>query len=226
MAKLFNSYRDIQIMNIDNSSVHDFGKNVTIEEIDNPLVEIGEYTYYSGYYHGHSFRDCIMYLDEQDKGKDVDKLIIGKFCSIASGVKFIMGGNQGHRYDYISAYPLSIVSNNPIDLDTEIPESFVKKGDTIIGNDVWIGAESLIMPGVKIGDGAVIGTRSLVTKDVAPYTIVGGCPAKVIKKRFSNEKIELLLNIKWWNWDIEKIRASISILMSDNFEALKGLEKL
>ncbi|WP_418904718.1 CatB-related O-acetyltransferase [Methanococcus voltae] len=213
-------------MNVGALENHNFGKNVNIKKIDNPNVEIGEYTYYSGYYHGHSFKDCIMYLDEQDKDKIVDKLIIGKFCSIASGVKFMLGGNQGHCYNHISVYPLSIISHTPTDLDVETPKEFVKKGDTIIGNDVWIGAESLIMPGVKIGDGAVIGTRSLITKDVPPYTIVGGCPAKVIKKRFSDEKIEILQNIKWWNWDVEKIRECTPILMSENFEALKKLKDL
>ncbi|MBA2852439.1 chloramphenicol O-acetyltransferase type B [Methanococcus maripaludis] len=218
----FESYRDIKIMN-ENPKYPVKGDGITREKIKSENVEIGEYTYYSGYYEGKEFKDCIMYLDEIDNGKDVDKLIIGKFCSIASGIKFVMGGNQGHRYNWISTYPLTLISETPEDLKCENAKGYLKKGDTIIENDVWIGANVTIMPGVKIGSGAVIATGSIVTKEVPPYTIVGGNPAKIIKKRFSDEKIELLLKIKWWNWPIEKIKSKINTLMSDDFEELKKI---
>jgi chloramphenicol O-acetyltransferase type B len=134
-----------------------------------------------------------------------------------------MGGNQGHRYDWISTYPLTLISETPEDLKCENGKGYLKKGDTKIENDVWIGANVTIMPGVKIGSGAVIATGSIVTKNVEPYTIVGGNPAKIIKKRFSDEKIELLLKIKWWDWPIEKIKSHINTLMSDDFEELKKI---
>jgi len=221
----FESYRDIKVLN-ENKEFPVNGYNIMREKIDNDLVEIGEYTYYAGYYEGKDFKECIMYLDEVDSGKDVDKLIIGKFCSIASGVKFMMGGNQGHRYDWISTYPLTLISDSPENLETEIPLGFKNKGNTVIGNDVWIGANVTVMPGVKIGDGAVIATESVVTKDVPAYGIVGGNPAKFIKNRFSDEKIELLLKINWWNWPIQKIKENISILMSDDFEKLKEISEI
>lgn len=195
------------------------------DNIKNPNITVGEFTYYSGYYHKEAFEDvCVRYLlgDGSTKnykeifGEDFifDKLEIGKFCSIGSGASFILAGNQGHNHKWISAYPF----------DKEIfpnaKSGFETKRDTVIGNDVWIGTEAIIMPGVKIGDGAVIGTRSVVTKDVEPYTIVGGNPAKVIKKRFSDSDIEKLLEIKWWNWDIIKINEALPYICSVNISGL------
>ena len=139
-------------------------------------------------------------------------LIIGKFCMIAPSVTFIMNG-ANHSMNGITSYPFSLFGNGwerimPTMADLPI------KGDTIIGNDVWIGMNVTIMPGVHIGDGAIIATNSTVTKDVAPYAIVGGNPAVVIRKRFSDPKIKELLEMQWWNWDIEKI--------TDNLEYLTG----
>ncbi|MCH9811500.1 CatB-related O-acetyltransferase [bacterium] len=186
------------------------------EQITNPNIIAGKYSYYSGYYHGHSFDDCAMYLDPSRD--DVDKLIIGNFCSIASGVKFIMAGNQGHRNDWISTYPFFYSSQEMFSSSAKNGLAF--KGDTIIGNDVWIGAEVLIMPGIKIGNGAMIATRSVVTKDVEPYTIVGGVPAKPIKKRFSDDEIEKLQMVAWWNWPDETIKEAMPFLCSNDIDGL------
>jgi chloramphenicol O-acetyltransferase type B len=186
----------------------------------------GDYSYYSGYYHGHSFEDCVMYLDAEDNKfspDETDRLIIGKFCSVASGVKFIMGGNQGHNHNLFTSYPLEVLQEDFDGYKNSSPIAHERKGDTIVGNDVWIGVEALILPGLKIADGAVIGARSVVTKDVGPYEIWGGNPAKLIRKRFSDNTIELLLEIQWWNWDIEKIRANIDVLASDDTKKLKKL---
>lgn len=184
-------------------------------------IIVGDYSYYSGYYHGKPFEDCVMYLDEGDNHYEVtDRLIIGKFCSIATGVKFMMGGTQGHNYEWIANYPLDFLDDDFDGYNKVAPKAHKYKGDTVIGNDVWIGAEAMIMPGVHIGDGAVIGARSLVTKNVGPYEIWGGNPAKLIKKRFSDEDIEKLLQLKWWDWDLEKIKANLDLIRSKDVDEL------
>jgi chloramphenicol O-acetyltransferase type B len=192
------------------------GKQIK-DQITNPNIIVGDYSYYSGYYSGHSFDDCARYLaPDRD---DVDKLIIGKFCSIADGAIFMMAGNQGHKYDWISSFPFFYQGFDKAN------DAFEKAGDTIIGNDVWIGANAIIMPGVKIGDGAVIATASVVTKNVEPYSIVGGNPAKIIKKRFSDGEIQMLLELKWWDWDIEKIKGNMDLLCSNNITELYNRNK-
>ncbi len=186
-------------------------KGITLQnQVTNPNIIVGRYSYYSGYYHGHSFDDCARYLfPDRD---DVDKLIIGDFCSIGSGASFIMAGNQGHRYDWISSFPFFYMPDTPCFEESE--NGFLTAGNTVVGNDVWIGSEAMIMPGVTIGDGAVIGSRALVTKDVEPYRIVGGNPARCIKQRFYDEDIEKLLEMKWWSWKEEHIRQGMPILCS------------
>ena len=142
-----------------------------------------------------------------------DKLKIGKFCSIACGAKFLFN-SANHTMKSLSTYPFPIFFEE-WGLDVrDITSAWDNKGDIVIGNDVWIGYEAVIMAGVTIGDGAIIGTRAVVTKDVPPYTIVGGVPAKEIRKRFSEEMIAHLLNAKWWDWPIERI--------SQNIEAIKA----
>ena len=186
------------------------------EQVKNPNIKVGRYSYYSGYYHGHSFDDCARYLfPDRD---DVDKLIIGSFCSIGSGASFIMAGNQGHRYDWASSFPFFYMQEEPA--FSSALDAFQKAGNTVIGNDVWIGSEAMVMPGIKIGHGAVIGSRSLVTKDVEPYAIVGGNLAKKIKKRFTDEEISLLLEMEWWNWSLENIKAAMPMLCSSNIVGL------
>ncbi|WP_407482254.1 type B chloramphenicol O-acetyltransferase [Elizabethkingia meningoseptica] len=193
-----------------------FRGKIINDNIQNPNIIAGKYSYYSGYYHGHSFDDCARYLlPDRD---DVDKLIIGSYCSIGTGASFIMAGNQGHRYDWISSFPFFYMSE--VDGFKNSKDAFSNAGDTIIGNDVWIDGEAMIMPGIKIGDGAVIGSRALVTKDVEPYAVVGGNPAKQIKKRFSEKHIEMLLEMKWWDWDESILADAMPILCSADIDLL------
>lgn len=185
------------------------------DQITNPNIIAGEYSYYSGYYHGHSFDECVRYLaPDRD---DVDRLIVGKFCSIGSGAVFMMAGNQGHRIDWISTFPFHY--SNDRDFCTA-KDGFMRAGDTIIGNDVWIGSEAMIMPGIIVGNGAVVASRALVTRNVAPYTVVGGSPAKPIKTRFSAEEIGLLLEMEWWDWSREEIVPALALLTSGNVREL------
>ncbi|WP_324823886.1 Vat family streptogramin A O-acetyltransferase [Sinanaerobacter sp. ZZT-01] len=163
-------------------------------------VEIGEYTYYSDNVNSpEKFYDNIEHHYEFLG----DKLIIGKFCAIAQGVKFIMNG-ANHRMEGISTYPFYIFGGG-WEKDTPTVKQLPYKGDTIIGNDVWIGQNVTIMPGVKLGDGSIISANSTVIGNVEPYTIYGGNPAKFIKKRFTDEETDFLLKIQWWNWDEEMI---------------------
>lgn len=184
-----------------------------------PNVEIGDYTYYSDNKNSpEKFYDSIEHHYEFLG----DKLIIGKFCAIAEGVKFIMNG-ANHRMDGFTTYPFFIFGGG-WEKVTPNKEMLPFKGDTVIGNDVWIGQNVTIMPGVQIGDGAIIATNSTVVKDVRSYTIVGGNPAKDIKKRFNDEKIQLLLELQWWNWDEKKIFENIEELASANdLATLKGM---
>ena len=186
------------------------------EQVTNPNIIVGRYSYYSGYYHGHSFDECARYLlpDEDE----VDKLIIGSFCSIATGATFVMHGNQGHRAEWASTFPFFYMNKDGAFADPEDP--FRPAGDTVVGHDVWIGTEAMIMPGVKIGHGAVVGSRALVTRDVEPYTIVGGHPAKPIRKRFSDEEIAMLLELAWWEWPLEQIRDAMPHLCSSDIAGL------
>jgi chloramphenicol O-acetyltransferase type B len=190
------------------------------DRLSHPKIIVGERSYYAGYYHGHHFEDCVRYMDDADKHKDCDKLIIGKYCSIASGVVFMMSGNYGHRHDWIVTYPLDIIEGEK-PKGRKALAGFQTKGDTVIGNDVWIGTEAMIMAGVHVGDGAVIAARAVVTRDVAPYTIVGGNPAKLIKQRFSDEDIATLLQVKWWDWSEDRIRENIGKLRSGDVKGLK-----
>ncbi len=191
-------------------------RGITLDrQVKNPNLVVGKYSYYSGYYHGHSFEDCARYL-LPDEG--ADKLVIGSFCSIGSGAAFIMAGNQGHRNEWISTFPFFFMPEVPEFEGAE--NGYLPAGDTVIGNDVWIGSEAIIMPGIKIGDGAVIGTRALVTKDVEPYAIVGGNPARTIRKRFDDDDIARLLEMKWWEWPAERLKAAMPLMTGSNVPEL------
>lgn len=185
---------------------NEFSSQQLSKTITHPNISVGEFSYYSGYYHGHSFEHCVRYLDK--KRKDVDRLIIGKYCSIGSGAVFMMGGNQGHRSDWVSTFPFYYQAN----IFKQSSNPYEKVGDTIISHDVWIGSEAMIMSGVKIGIGAIIAGRSVVTKEVEPYAIVGGNPASFIKYRFSKEIREKLLKQQWWEWSEERVKKNMDWL--------------
>ena len=205
---IFNSYRESIIIKDHVKAKH---------------IIAGDYSYYSGYYHDKTFEDCVMYLDEADNNKEsheIDRLIIGKFCSIATGVKFMMGGTQGHNYEWIATYSLDFLDDDFDNYNLVAPKAQKSKGDTLLGNDVWIGAESMIMPGIQIADGAVIGARSLVTKNVGAYEIWGGNPARLIKKRFTDSDIQKLLKIKWWDWDLDKLKKNLAFIRSSDIDLL------
>lgn len=145
---------------------------------------------------------------------NIDKLYIGKFCSIASGATFMMAGNQGHRMEWVSTFPFSSET-----FGDKVQDGFLPSGDTVIGNDVWIGSEAMIMPGVTIGDGAIIGARSVITKDVAPYTVVVGHNT-VIKRRFTEQEIQKLQQMKWWDWPLSTLKEAMDIVCSPDIDAL------
>ncbi|WP_341678798.1 CatB-related O-acetyltransferase [Niveibacterium sp. SC-1] len=178
-------------------------------------VVAGRCTYYSGEYHAQAFDECVRYLRD---GPDADRLIFGSFCSVASGAVFVMGGNQGHRHDWLSTYPFFYAPREAGFADAR--DAYRKAGDTVIGSDVWIGTEALIMPGVKVGHGAVIASRAAVTRDVPPYAIVGGNPAQVIRSRFGEADVAQLLEIAWWDWPMAHIRAALPLLCDGGVAAL------
>jgi len=178
-----------------------FLKNV----VANPNIIVGDYTYYDDFENVDNFEKNVKYLFDFNG----DKLIIGKFCMIASDVTFIMNG-ANHLSEAVTSYPFAIFGQDWS--DAMQGKTYPNKGNTTIGNDVWIGYGATIMPGVTVGDGAIIATKAVVTKDVEPYSIVGGNPAREIRKRFSDEEIKELLEIRWWDWPIEKITEHVQQL--------------
>lgn len=178
--------------------------------IKNPNIVVGDFTYFA----------------DTDFEKHVthhydfigDKLIIGKFCQIGAGVEFVMNG-ANHQMNAVSTYPFYIFGS--WDQSAPSKEDLPFKGDTVVGNDVWIGQNSTILPGVHIGDGAIIGLNSVVTRDVLPYTIVAGNPAQTVRKRFDDELIDLLLKLKWWDKSIEEINALIPLLSCSDLAKVK-----
>ncbi len=178
-----------------------FLKNI----VKSPNIIVGDYTYYDDFEDVYNFEKNVKYHFDFIG----DKLLIGKFCQIASGVTFIMNG-ANHLQDSVSTFPFAIFGEDW--KDAMEGKKYPTKGDTKIGNDVWVGFDATIMPGITIGDGAIIGSKSVVTKDVEPYSIVGGNPAKLIRKRFSEERIAELLDMKWWDWPVGKISENVKVL--------------
>lgn len=190
-----------------------FLKNV----ITAPNIFVGDYSYYDDPIDPAGFERNNVLFNWPEFG---DKLIIGKFCALASGVQFVMG-SANHRMTSVTTYPFNVfggtwAENTPPHL-TQLPF----KGDTVVGNDVWIGRKSVIMPGVKIGDGAIIAAYSVVAKDVAPYTIVGGNPIQLIKNRFDPELTALLLALRWWDFEAEKLAAFLPVLCDGDLAAVR-----
>jgi len=183
--------------------------------ITKPNIIVGDYSYYDDLDKPEDFENKNVLYHYPFMG---DKLIIGKFCAIATEAKFIMNG-ANHKISGLSTYPFSIFRNGwekVIPKQGELPY----KGDTVVGNDVWIGYDATIMPGIHIGDGAIIAAKSVVTKDVSPYTIVGGNPAQEIRKRFDEDTTKKLLDIKWWSWNIKNITDNLSVITGNNIKEL------
>lgn len=186
-----------------------FLKNI----ITNPNIIVGDYTYYDDFENPQRFEQNVRYHFPFVG----DKLVIGKFCSIASDVTFIMNGGN-HRTDWFTNYPFPIFGHG---WEAAMPDSWPNKGDTVIGNDVWIGYRALLMPGVQVSDGAIIATGAVVTRDVEPYTIVGGNPAQTIRTRFTPEISVRLLGLRWWDWDVAKIARNVQAICGGDIDALE-----
>lgn len=185
--------------------------------ITNPNIKIGDYTMYNDFVNNpvDFEKNNVLYHYPINN----DKLIIGKFCSIACGAKFIFT-SASHTLKSLSTYPFPLFWEEYGLEQKNVTHAWDNKGDIIIDNDVWIGYEAVIMPGVHVGNGVIIGTRAVVTKDVEPYTIVGGIPAKPIRKRFDDETIEKLQTICWWDWDKAKLNEKIDDIMNGNIDRL------
>lgn len=186
--------------------------------ITDPSITVGEYTMYNDFVHDpREFeKNNVLYHYPVNH----DRLRIGKFCSIACGAKFLFN-SANHTLGSLSAYPFPIFFEEWDLRAADIAEAWDNKGDIVVGNDVWIGYEAVILAGVTIGDGAIIGTRAVVTKDVPPYTIVGGVPAKPIRKRFSEETIAALMALRWWDWDKERIAENIQAIQHGQLDKLR-----
>lgn len=183
--------------------------------ISNPNIIVGDYSYYDDPAGSEGFERNVLYHYPFIG----DKLIIGRYCSIAREVTFIMSG-ANHNMSGLSSYPFEIFPDGwQEQLEGSI--NYPYKGDTVIGNDVWIGYKTLIMPGINIGDGAIIASGSVVSGDVAPYSIVGGNPARLIRQRFSDDVINSLLTVKWWDWDAHKLSCYLPYLVKGELVALQ-----
>lgn len=186
--------------------------------VTNPNITVGEYTIYNDFVHDpREFeRNNVLYHYPVNG----DKLIIGAFCSIACGAKFLFN-SANHTLRSLSTYPFPIFYEEWGLKGENVTNAWDNKGNIVVGNDVWIGYEAVILAGVTIGDGAMIGTRAVVTKDVPPYTIVGGVPAKPIRRRFPEETAEKLLELQWWNWSRERIAEHIAALQAGSIAQIK-----
>lgn len=193
-----------------------FIKNI----ITRPNITVGDYTYYDNAENPLDFESRVTHHYEFLG----DRLIIGKFCAIAKGIEFIMNG-ANHRMNSVTTYPFNIMGGG-WEKCTPTLSDLPFKGDTVVGNDVWIGQNVTVMPGVTIGDGAIIAANSVVAKDVAPYTIVGGNPCKLIRNRFDDELAAYLLKLKWWDWSAEKIFANLETLCCRDLAKIKTQIKL
>lgn len=188
--------------------------------ITRPNIEVGDFTIYNDFVNDpREFeKNNVLYHYPINH----DRLIIGKFCSIACGAKFIFNC-ANHTLKSLSTYTFPLFFEEWDLPKSEVATAWDNKGDIVIGNDVWIGYDAVIMAGVTIGDGAIIGTRAVVVKDVEPYSIVGGIPAKEIRKRFSLDIIARLRKLQWWNWPPEKIQSIIQYIQNGNIEVLEKL---
>ena len=186
--------------------------------ITDPSITVGDYTMYNDFVNdpvGFE-RNNVLYHYPINR----DRLIIGKFCSIACGAKFLFN-SANHTLSSLSTYPFPLFFEEWGLEKRNVAESWDNKGDIVLGNDVWIGYEAVIMAGVTIGDGAIIGARAVVTKDVPPYMVAGGIPAKPIKKRYPEETIAALSELKWWDWPEERIAQNLHAIQAGKLNELR-----
>ena len=193
-----------------------FIKNI----ITRPNITVGEYTYYDDINGAEKFEEHVTHHYEFLG----DKLIIGKFCAIAKGIEFVMNG-ANHRMNSVTTYPFNIMGRGWEKCAPALKD-LPYKGDTVIGNDVWLGQNVTVMPGVHIGNGAIIGANSVVTKDIEPYCIAAGNPCKIVKKRFDDELISYLQELKWWDWPPEKIFINLEALCSGDLKQIRNISEV
>lgn len=191
--------------------------------VKDPSIEVGDYTIYNDFVSDPRLfeRNNVLYHYPVNR----ERLVIGKFCSIACGTKFLFNC-ANHTLRSLSTYTFPLFYEEWGLKRADVASAWDNKGDIVIGNDVWIGFEAVIMAGVHVGDGAIIAARAVVTKDVPPYTIVGGAPARPIRKRFDEETIRRLEALRWWDWPVEKIRRCLPALVRGDAEGLKALAQL
>ena len=185
--------------------------------ITRPNIEVGDYTYYDDLDGPERFQERVTHHYDFIG----DKLIIGKFCAIGRGVEFIMNG-ANHRMGSVTTYPFNIMGHG-WEAFAPTLEELPLKGDTVVGNDVWFGQNVTVMPGIHIGDGAIIAANSVVTRDIPPYCVAGGNPCQVLRPRFDRELTEYLLELKWWDWPPEKIFRNLEALCSSDLERIKTI---
>lgn len=185
--------------------------------IQNPAITVGDFTMYNDFVHDpcEFEKNNVLYHYPINQ----DHLKIGKFCSIACGAKFLFN-SANHTITSLSTYPFPLFFEEWDSDIREVTAAWDNKGDIVIGNDVWIGYEAVILAGVTVGDGAIIGTRAVVTKDVPPYTVVGGVPARPIKKRFPDETVAALLKLRWWDWPTDQIKRHLTAIRSGDLAGL------
>ncbi|MEX2642327.1 MAG: CatB-related O-acetyltransferase [Acetobacterales bacterium] len=186
-----------------------FLKNV----VDNPQIEVGEYSYYHDFDDPPGFERNVRYLFPFVG----DRLVIGRFCAIGAGATFVMNGGN-HVTDTVSAYPFGIFGG---DWARAMPEAWPHHGDMVIGNDVWIGFRATLLPGVTVGDGAIVGACSVVAADVPPYAVVAGNPARVVRMRHGEADVNRLLSLRWWDWPIDRITACVREIALGDLDALE-----
>lgn len=187
--------------------------------ITRPNIQVGEYTYYDdAATGGEDFESHVTHHYEFIG----DKLIIGKFCAIGKGVEFVMNG-ANHRMASVTTYPFNIFAHG-WEICTPTLDELPLKGDTVVGNDVWMGQHVTVLPGVHIGDGAIIGANSVVSSNIPPYTIAAGNPCRVIRPRFNQELTDYLLGLRWWDWKPEKIFRNLEALCSGDLELIRRIQ--
>jgi virginiamycin A acetyltransferase len=184
--------------------------------VQSPNIEVGEYTYYDSYDDPLAFeREAVLYAFGPER------LVIGRFCAIASGVRFLLPG-ANHADLGPSTFPFGVFGA-PWDATMDIVMSAPSRGDTVVGHDVWLGYSALVLPGVTIGHGAVVAAASVVARDVPPYAVVAGNPARVVRSRFSDDHVERLLRAAWWDWPIELVTANARTIMTGTAAELERI---